>query len=232
MLMQDVRRALRLFRMEPGFAAAAVLTLALGIGANTALFAVVEAALLRPLPVTDADGLVVVRHRALSTGLTKEFLATGDFFDLRERQRTLEQVAAYGGFQGTLFGDDEPTRVEGLGASPELLSILRAQPAMGRLLEAGDMRQGAPPVVIISHDLWQTRFGSDPNILTRSIQLGNARRLVVGVMPPGFHYPPSSPTQVIVPFILPADAAGATTERLDSDDGPLEARADRGLSQC
>ena len=146
----------------------------------------------------------MVRHRALSTGLTKEFLATGDFFDLRERQRTLEQVAAYGGYQGTLFGDDEPTRVEGLGASPELLSILRAQPALGRLLEAGDMRQGAPPVVIISHDLWQTRFGSDPNILTRSIQLGNARRLVVGVMPPGFHYPPSSPTQVIVPFVLPA----------------------------
>jgi len=204
MFIQDVRRAFRLFRMEPGFAAAAVLTLALGIGANTALFAVVEAALLRPLPVTDAGGLVVVRHRALATGLTKEFLATGDFFDLRERQRTLEQVAAYGGFQGTLFGDDEPTRVEGLAGSPELLSILRAQPAMGRLLEAGDMRQGAPPVAIISHDLWQTRFGSDPNILTRSIQLGNARRLVVGVMPPGFHYPPSSPTQVIVPLLLPA----------------------------
>lgn len=205
MFAQDVRRALRLFRMEPGFATAAVLTLALGIGANTALFAVVDAALLRPLAVAGAGDLVVVRHRLLATGATKEFLAMGDFFDLRERQRTLEQVAAYGGATTTLYGDgEEPMRVEGLGASPELLSILRAQPAMGRLLEPGDMKQGAPPVVIISHELWTNRFGSDPNILSRSIQMGSTRRLVVGVTPPGFHYPPSSPTHIIVPFVLPA----------------------------
>jgi putative ABC transport system permease protein len=204
-LMQDVRRALRLFRMEPGFSAAAVLTLALGIGANTALFAVVEAALLRPLSVSGAGDLVVVRHRAMATGATKEFLATGDFFDLRDRQRSLEQVAAYGGAVTTLYGDgEEPMRVEGLGASPELLSILRAQPAMGRLLEPGDMKQGAPPVVIISHELWTNRFASDPNILSRSIQMGNARRLVVGVMQPGFHYPPGSATHIIVPMVLPA----------------------------
>jgi predicted permease len=204
MLMQDVRRALRLFRFEPGFAAAAVLTLALGIGATAALFAVVEATLLRPIAVADPEGLVVIRHRLMATGATKEFLAMGDFFDLRERQRTLEQVAAYGGANPTLYEGDEPMRLEGLGASPELLSILRAQPAMGRLLEPGDMKQGAPPVVIVSHDLWTTRFGSDPDILSRSIQLGNTRRLVVGVMPPGFHYPPSSPTHIILPFILPA----------------------------
>jgi predicted permease len=200
MLMQDVRRALRLFRMEPGFAAAAVLTLALGIGANTALFAVVEAMLLRPLPVAGADELVIVRHRDNNTGLTKDHLALGDVIDMRARVQTLEVFAPYGGTQVTLYGDGEPMRVEGLGASPELLSALRVQPSMGRLIGPDDARPGAPPVVMISHELWQTRFGSDPNIIGRGITMGATRRQVVGVLERGFHYPPSSPTQIIVPF--------------------------------
>ena len=204
MLSQDLRRALRLFRLEPGFAAAAVLTLALGIGANTALFAIVEAVLLRPLPVDGAADLVIVRHRDLNTGLTKDHLAIGDVLDLRARVRTLEVFAPYGSYQGTLFGDDEPMRVEGLGATPELLSALRVDTAMGRLISADDARQGAPPVVMISHELWQTRYGSDPGIIGRGIQLGSTRRQVVGVIERGFHFPPSSPTHVIVPFALPA----------------------------
>src|SRR6185312_11106917 len=97
MWIHDVRQALRLFRREPAFAAAAVLTLTLGIGANTALFAVVEAVLLRPLPFEQADRLVVLRHRDLQTGLTKPDIAIGDFVDLRMRQQSLESLAAYGG---------------------------------------------------------------------------------------------------------------------------------------
>ena len=146
----DLRRAFRLFRLEPGFAAAAVLTLALGIGANTALFAVVEAVLLRPLPVDGADDLMILKYRALDTGITKEFIALGDLLDLRDQQRSLEQVTPYGGYQGTLYGDDEPMRVEGLGATPELLEALRVQPELGRRFNADDMRQNAPPVVMIS----------------------------------------------------------------------------------
>jgi putative ABC transport system permease protein len=204
MFMQDVRRALRLFRMEPGFAAAAVATLALGIGANTALFAVVEAVLLRPLPVAGADELVILKHRALATGISKEFIAVGDLLDFRDRIRTLEQVAGFSNFQNTLFGDDEPMRVEGLSMTPDGLAALQLQPAMGRLFDAAEARQGAQPVALISHELWETRFGSDPNILSRSVQIGNARRMVVGVMPPGFHFPPGATTQVIVPMALPA----------------------------
>ena len=205
MVLQDLRRAFRLFRLEPGFSAAAVLTLALGSGANTALFAVVEAVLLRPLPGVDPDGLVILKHRAVATGITKEFIALGDVLDFRERVSTLEQVAVYGGnFQGTLYGDDEPMRVEGFNATPEALAALRLQPAMGRLIEPQDVKQGAPPVVMITHELWQSRFGSDPAILSRSIQLGAARRLVIGVTPPGFHFPPGANTQVIVPIALPA----------------------------
>jgi putative ABC transport system permease protein len=206
MFVQDARRALRLFRLEPGFTAAAVLTLALGIGANTALFAVVEAVLLRPLPVTGADDLVIVKHRDVATGISKEFIAIGDFVDLNARQRALEPFAAYGAMQGTLFEGDEPLRVTGLGATPELFAALGVRPERGRAIGPDDVRQGAPRVVMISYDLWQTRFGSDPNIIGRGIQLGSARVPVVGVLPRGFHFPPNSPTDLAIPLTLPATA--------------------------
>jgi putative ABC transport system permease protein len=204
MFMQDARRALRLFRLEPGFAFAAVLTLALGIGANTALFAVVEAVLLRPLPVTNAGEIVILRHRDTNTGLTKEFLATGDLIDLKERVQTLENLTEYGNVQATLFEGSEPVRVVGLAATPALFDTLQVQPALGRLIAADDARSGAPPVAMISHDLWQTRFGSDPNIIGRGIQLVATRRQVIGVLPPGFHFPPNAPTDIAIPTALPA----------------------------
>src|SRR4051812_34211513 len=103
MSITDLRQALRIFRREPAFAAAAVLTLMLGIGANTALFAVVEAVLLRPLPYPEAEALVVLRHRDVPTGLTKPDIAIGDFLDLRARQHALESLAGFSGFQATLF---------------------------------------------------------------------------------------------------------------------------------
>jgi predicted permease len=206
MVVQDIRRALRLFTLEPGFTAAAVLTLALGIGANTALFAVVEAVLLRPLPFAGAGDLVMLKHRDRGTGISKEFIAMGDFLDLRARQHTLEALAGYGGLQTTLFGEGEPLRVDGLGATPELFAALRVEPAMGRVLGPDDVREGAQPVALISYDLWQTQFGSDPAILSRSIQAGTTRRLVVGVTAPGFHFPPDAPTALVLPVPLPVAA--------------------------
>ena len=204
MIIQDFRRALRIFRLEPGFAAAAVLTLALGIGANTALFAVVEAVLLRPLPVNGADELVILRHRDTNTGITKEFLGTGDLLDLKARVQTLRDVTEYGNAQATLFEGDEPVRLSGLGATPELFAALQIQPAMGRLIGAEDVRRGAAPVVMISYELWQTRFGSDPNIIGRGILLNAARRPVIGVLPQGFHFPPNAATDIALPLTLPA----------------------------
>ena len=190
----DLRHALRLFRREPGFAAAAVLTLALGIGANTALFAVVEAVLLRPLPYPDADALVLVRHRDTRTGLAKPDIALGDFVDLRARQRSFAALAGYGGFQSALVGVGEPVRVEGVSVTPECLRRARAcSRRWGGRSRPADEREGAPPVVIVSHELWRTELGSDPAILSRSIQLGTTRRLVVGVAPPGFQFPAGEP---------------------------------------
>ena len=204
MFMQDARRAFRLFRMEPGFTAAAVLTLALGIGANTALFAVVEAVLLRPLPVTNAGEIVILRHRDNNTGLTKEFLAVGDLIDLKARVQTLQNLTEYGNVQATLFEGNEPARLVGLAATPDVFATLQVQPAMGRLITAEDARPGAPPVVMISHDLWQTRFGSDPNIIGRGVQMVSTRRQIIGVLPQGFHFPPNAATDIAIPIALPA----------------------------
>jgi predicted permease len=202
----DVRQALRIFRREPAFAAAAVLTLTLGIGANTALFAVVEAALLRPLPFDRADELVVLRYRDLSTGLTKPDINLGDFVDLRQRQRSLESLAAYGGYQSTLYGQGDPRFIEGAVVSPDALQTLRLRPALGRLLRPEDAKQGAPPAAMVSDELWRTVLGSDPNVTARTIQLGAAPTAVVGVLPPGFRFPTLPRTDVVVTQALP-DAA-------------------------
>lgn len=204
MFLRDLRHALRLFVHEPAFAAAVVLTLALGIGANTALFAVVEAVLLRPLPYPDSDRIVLVKHRDAHTGRTKDDLVLGDFVDLSQRQQSFDAFAGYYGYQGALIGEGEPTRVQGVGLTPAAFGILGLQPVMGRAFEAGDARDGAAPVAIVSYELWRTALGSDPAVLSRSIQLGTERRLVVGVAPPGFHFPPGNPTDVIVPIDVPA----------------------------
>jgi len=202
----DLRHALRLFQREPAFSASVVLTLALGIGANTALFALVQAVLLRPLPYADGDRLVLVKHRDVRSGLSKQDIAIGDFVDLKARQQSFEAFAGYSGFQAPLVGAGEPLRVQGATFTPEAFGVLGLQPAMGRTFQAADAIEGAAPVVIVSYELWRTTLGSDPLILSRSIQLGTTRRLVVGVAPPGFHFPPGAPTDVIVPAMVPATA--------------------------
>ena len=203
MIARDVRHALRLFRLEPVFAGAAVLTLALGIGANTALFAIVEAVLLRPLPFV-SDEVVVLRYRDTRTGVAKDFVALGDVIDLRARQQSFEAIVPYNATQGALFGEGDAIRVEGIAAGPDLFRALRVEPLRGRFFEPGDALEGAPETVVISHALWSTRFGSDPAIVGRSIQIGTSRRVVLGVAPKGFRFPPSANTDVIVPIPVPA----------------------------
>ena len=206
MFFHDLRHALRLLVREPGFTLAAVLTLTLGVGANVAVFAVVNAALLRPLPYPDADRLVVLQHRDRRTGITKEFIAIGDFVDLRARQQSFESLGAFGGARGTIFGQGDPFDVAVLQATPDLLDSVRARPALGRALTADDGREGAAPVVMLSHAVWQERFAGDPAIVGRSIQLGPTARQVVGIAAPGFRFPANSRTEAIVPMRVPAQA--------------------------
>jgi putative ABC transport system permease protein len=206
MFIHDVRHALRLLVREPGFTTAAILTLALGVGANVAVFAVVNAALLTPLPYPDADRLLLLEHRDRRTGVTKGFIAMGDFVDLRARQRSFESLSAFGAGPSTVYTDGEPFDVFVLQATPDLLDTLRTRPSLGRALGAGDARQGAAPVMMLGYDVWRQRFGGDPSVIGRSIKMGDRMRQVVGVAPPGFRFPATARTDAIVPMGIPAEA--------------------------
>ena len=189
--LRDLRLAARSWRRSPGLAAAAVVTLALALGANTTLFSLVNAVLLRPLPgIAHADRLVNV-HRRTADGTTFLGVSHPDYRDLRERTRALDGLAAFNG-RGVSLGD-------GTGA-PELVGIqivsgnyfdvLGVRPLRGRLLsDADDGAPGASPVAVISHALWQRRFGSDPAVVGRSVRLNGFPFTVVGVGPEGFAGP-------------------------------------------
>jgi predicted permease len=197
-LIQDVRYALRSMRRQPGFSAAAVLTLALGIGANAAIFSLVNAILLRPLPYPEPERLVSVAAT----------YPNGAFVEMRAWTRTM-RVAAYAeGLELNLAGLGEPIRLTGTRISAELLSVLGARPALGRTFQPGEDMAGGDNFVILSAAVWEQRFARDPNIIGRSITLDGVNRQVVGVMPADFRFP-SAKTQVWIP--LHADARTPAT---------------------
>ncbi len=206
MVLYYLRHAIRQLRRAPGFTLTATLTLALGIGANVAVFAVLEAVVLRPLPYTDADDLVILRHRDARTGITKAFIALGDYIDLASGQTTLEALNVYGDFDATIYEAGEPFRARGLAASPGLFEMLRVQPALGRTFRAEEARPGAPPVMMLGYDLWESRFGSDPSVIGRRIRVGTVSREIVGVTPRNFRFPPQSQAQVVLPYATPLQA--------------------------
>jgi putative ABC transport system permease protein len=205
-LAYSLRHGFRRLLREPAFTAAAVLTLALGVGANVAVFAVVEAVLLRPLAYADADRLVILNHRDQRTGITKEFIAIGDYVDLVARQSSFEMIAGYGSWQAMTLGDGEPYRVPVLGAAPGLLEALRARPVLGRTIQREDSRPDAAPVMLLGYELCKTRFGSDPAVIGRSVRVDQQDRTIVGVAPPGFQFPPTATTGVILPQTIPVTA--------------------------
>ena len=188
-LTQDVRYALRTLRRNPGFATVAILTLALGIGANTAVFSLVDGILLAPLPYAAPDRLVSI------TGT----YPTGAFASMREESAMLEVAAYAEGHWFTLKGDGEPTRLAGSRVSAELVALLGVKPSLGRWLRAGEDVAPRDHFVILSHALWVSRFKADERIVGRSIDLDGVMREVVAVMPPSFQFP-SSRTQVWVPL--------------------------------
>ncbi|MEO5898473.1 MAG: ADOP family duplicated permease, partial [Vicinamibacterales bacterium] len=210
MFLNDLRHAFRLLLRDPAFTATAVLTLALGVGANVSVFAVVNAVLLRPLPYPDADQLVILKHRDRTTGISKEFIALGDYLDLHARQQAFDSIAAYDTFRTVVYGPDEPFDAVALSATPEILASLRMQPSAGRSFTTADVAPNTPPVVMLGYEFWQKRFGGDPGIIGRSIKIGVtlAMRQVVGIASPGFRFPANGTTDVIfskpVPTAPPA----------------------------
>jgi putative ABC transport system permease protein len=206
MLFYHLRHAIRLLVREPAFTAAAVVTLALGVGANAAVFAVVEAVLLRPLPYADAGALVTLNHRDQRTGVTKSFIAIGDYVDLAAQQPAFSAFGAYGGRQATVFNMGEPFRASALLATSGAFDALAVRPILGRGLAPSDSRPGAPKVAILGYRMWQQRFGGDARGVGRGIRLGPEDYQIVGVAPAGFQFPPDAPTELILPLTTPPQA--------------------------
>src|SRR5262249_51880726 len=189
-LFQDLRYASRMPRKNPGFTFVAALTLALGIGANSAIFSVVNAVLLRSLPYREPDRLVLVSHYRENAG--RDSALGADFLEWRDQAKAFEQIAAYTSETVDLTGSGEPERLEAGMVSAELFATLGVAHALGRAFTPEEDMAGSAPAVILSYGLWRRRFGADPQVIGRTVALGNQSRPVVGIMPPGFRFPGES----------------------------------------
>jgi predicted permease len=189
-LAQDVRYALRTLRRNKGFAAVTIAILALGIGANTAIFSLVSAVLLKPLPFPEPDELMLLWEDVSAVGGPDRAVVTpADYADWRDRSRSFEGLAALEDHAYNLVGDGDPERLQGVRATANLFALLRMPALVGRTLLPEDDAAGAPPVVVISERLWRGRFAADPGIVGRTIDLDGLQRTVVGVVPPYFQFP-------------------------------------------
>src|SRR3954468_93102 len=189
-LIQDIRYGLRMLLKNKGFTAVAVLALALGIGANTAIFSLVNGVLLRPLPFPDAERIISIEGKNPATGIRESNISFLDFTDWSQQTDLFASTAAYwtGNAQ---FGADgaEPERVPRAGVTTGFFSVLGVQPILGRTFVAEDDKGWPQTVAIISHGLWKRRFGSDPGIVGKQVQISASPITIIGVMPPGFQYP-------------------------------------------
>ena len=203
-LIKDIRYGLRGLWKRPGFTAVAVLTLALGIGANTAIFSVVNAVLLKPLQFRDPDRLVMIWEDATFAGFPRNTPAPANYVDWKTQTQSFEDVAASAESTFNLTGDGDPERVTAYKVTANFFPLFGVPPALGRGFTADDDRPGAQKVAVLSHALWQTRYGSDRQIVNRDIQLDGEKYTVVGVMPAGFQFFESD-VRLWVPIALDAE---------------------------
>ncbi|PWT93385.1 MAG: ABC transporter permease [Blastocatellia bacterium] len=188
LLFKDIRYAVRSLLKWPGFTTIAVLTLALGIGANAAIFSVVNAVLLKPLKFRDPERLVMIWEEASFAGFPRNTPATANYVDWKTQNRSFEDMAASASTNFNITGDGEPEHVDARKLTYNFLPLLGVQPFIGRTFTAEDDKPGAPNVAIISYALWQSRYGSDRAIVNSSIQLNGEKYTVIGVMPRGFQF--------------------------------------------
>lgn len=184
---QDLRFGLRMLAKSPGFTLVAVLTLALGIGANTAIFSVVNAVLLRPLPYPESEGLVRIWEDP--GNIAKNFVNPRNYADFRDQNQIFEQVAAISTQSTNLTGEGEPERVINARVASGFFSILRINPALGRTFLPQEDQTGNEHVAVLSHSLWQRRFGADPKAIGQTLMLNGESLTIIGVMPAGFSFP-------------------------------------------
>jgi predicted permease len=188
-LVQDVRYSLRSFAKNPGFALAAVLSLAIGIGANASIFSVANALLFRPLPYENPDRLVILWNRSPGLNITEDWFSTAQYFDIKTGHHGFEQVAIAIGGNYNLTGQGDPERVGVTRVSSNLLPMLGARPALGRLLTPDEDSPGRPATAVLTDGIWTRRFGRDPRMLRKSITLNGQTYEVVGILRRSFSLP-------------------------------------------
>ncbi len=185
-LLQDLRYSARMLLSKPGFTLIVVTTLALGIGANTAIFSVVNALLLRPIPLKDSDRLVTLWNHYPGLNIAQDWLSPGEYLDIKAQSQSFEEVAISAGRSFNLTGGDTPARIEGARVSSSLFSLLNAAPAKGRAFLPEEDEPGRTLTAIISHQLWAERFASDPDLIGKPLTLNGRAATVIGIMPASF----------------------------------------------
>ncbi len=214
-LLHDLRYSIRALAKSPGFALVAILSLAIGVGANAAVFSIVDALLLHPLPYKDADRLVILWNRSPGLNITEDWFSTAQYFDIKTGHHGFEDVAIAIGGNYNLTGWGDPERVGTIQVSSNLLPMLGLHAELGRLFVADEDLAGRPATALLSYGTWARRYGSDPHIIGKSIILNGAPYEVVGVMPRSFSLPREvMPTldgaeqaEILLPLPLAADAA-------------------------
>ncbi len=206
--LQDARYGLRMLLKRPGFTAVAIITLALGIGANTAIFSVLNAVLLRPLPFKDPDRLVMVWETNAKYDIRTGVTSYAAFRDWKEQNQVFESMVASAGQSFNLTADDEPERVSGMRVSPEVFEFTGTKPVLGRGFLQEEEQPGRNRVVLLGHALWQRRFGSDPRVVGKPIILNAESYTVIGVLPPDFLTPSGwimARVDVLVPLVVSSE---------------------------
>ncbi len=201
----DLRFALRTLRKNPGFTIVVLLTLALGIGANAAIFSVVNAVVLRPLPFRDADRLVTIWGSLRRPGVEEIPGSAGEYVDFRDQNHAFEAIAAYDTLGFNITGASEPERVEGAVVTASLFPLLGASAEIGRTFTAAEEQPGREQVATIGHALWTRRFGGDRTIVGRLVAIDGRQVEIVGIMPPTFHFPDET-TELWKPILFDAEA--------------------------
>jgi putative ABC transport system permease protein len=237
-LFQDLRYGLRMLAKNPGFTAVAVLTLALGIGANTAMFSIMDAVLLRPLPYPQPQGLVKVWTRFTGIGQPNDrnWVSPPEFRDIEGLNKSFSEVAAFTGDSFNVTVQANPERIDGAVVSPSLFAILGVQARLGRVFTSEEAQPGRDNVLLLSYGLWQRRFGSDPDIIGRRLVANSKPYVIVGVLPPGFDYPDHAEMWAPLAFAaqdLSPDNRGnhgyEVLARLRAGVSLAQARADMGM---
>ena len=204
-LLRDLKFSGRSLLKRPALTIIAIVTLGIGIGANSAIFSTVNALLLKPLPFPDPDRIVALWDKVPSRGVERNEVTVANYLDWRAQNKTFEQLGIYRWWSTNLTGSDSPERVQGFQVTPNFLDIVGVKPMMGRGFSAEEDQPGKDSVALLTYSLWQRRFGADPNIVNKTIATNGIARTVIGVMPPDFNYPKGA--EIYAPLAITPELA-------------------------